>query len=624
MSTWIRLAVLVFIALPGVLQAQGTLVSETSRSPYPGLEIIERRYTNPNNNVWVAKVSLCNDYVHVDAREAPSSLRTAGSWGGAVGAQLAVNGDFYRTGPVRVYGQAVGFGIPWPSIQTGADAAYSSEWYYQDYGWIAFGPDWVEFSHTGLVKRQGSPQFGWYPTDVDKTAEVPRGTVALVSGFPELVTEGAQVTCSSPTDSSCFRDRTDMRSRNPRAAMGLTRNRKTFFLVVVDGRTTSSVGMYGTELAALMKDLGAWQAFNIDGGGSSQMWLSGEGYLNRPSDGSARSVANLWGVFAGSGHSRGQAPGSCFVSGGCFPTRAFGAVNETFKDLPASGYAYAEANILFRANITNGCQTQPERMFCPNCPITRAQAAVLTAKAAGLDVSNPPATPTFADVPASAWYYAHVEAIAAAGITNGCGDGTNYCPDNTMNRGQGAAFVRRAAGLPRAAAGVTSRFADVPDDHTHIRNIEGLAEACVPLECSAGNFCPGERWTRGDAAVFIAWAFNLEDINACLIPPEPEPDPEPRPDVAEPPPVGEDTQPGDTRTEADSSSASDVPRVGDVPVAQPDTGVVELLDAPPPALGSPDNCACQITSPVPSHAPGVLGGVALVALMGLRRRSTTA
>ena len=111
---------------------------------------------------------------------------------------------------------------------------------------------------------------------------IPAGTVALVSGFPELVTEGRRVTCSSPTATSCFTDRGDMRARHPRTAMGITEDRNTFILLVVDGRSSVSAGMYGTELASLMDQLGAWQAFNLDGGGSSQMWIQGRGV---PSEG---------------------------------------------------------------------------------------------------------------------------------------------------------------------------------------------------------------------------------------------------------------------------------------------------------------------------------------------------
>jgi hypothetical protein len=113
--------------------------------------------------------------------------------------------------------------------------------------------------------------------------------------------------------------------------MGLTEDRQTFILLVVDGRSTSSVGMYGAELASLIHQLGAWQAFNLDGGGSSQMWVDGQGTINSPSDGSPRSVANHWGIFAGSASGLARVPGSCMpvTTEQCFEARRDGSGCET-------------------------------------------------------------------------------------------------------------------------------------------------------------------------------------------------------------------------------------------------------------------------------------------------------
>jgi hypothetical protein len=260
---------------------------------------------------WAAEISLCTDYVHVAATAPASALRVTSAWGGAEGVQLAANGDFFTAGP-RVYGHAIGGGRAWPARQTGTDPAVAGEWYYRRYGWIGFGPGRVEFSHTEWVKERAATlrvRDGWMPATV--TTTVPPGITQLVSGFPELVTEGTRYTCASPTATGCFPDRSDMRARHPRTAMGLTRDRRTFLLVAVDGRSTRSAGMYGTELARLMELLGAWQAFNLDGGGSSQLWVDGRGTVNDPSDGSPRPVANLWGVYAGTASGRPATPGSC-------------------------------------------------------------------------------------------------------------------------------------------------------------------------------------------------------------------------------------------------------------------------------------------------------------------------
>jgi hypothetical protein len=78
--------------------------------------------------------------------------------------------------------------------------------------------------------------------------------------------------------------------RHPRTAIGW--NRESLFLVVVDGRQEGlSIGMNYAELSSLMLRLGCTEAMNLDGGGSSTLWLGGR-VMNSPSDGQERHVAN--------------------------------------------------------------------------------------------------------------------------------------------------------------------------------------------------------------------------------------------------------------------------------------------------------------------------------------------
>jgi len=65
-----------------------------------------------------------------------------------------------------------------------------------------------------------------------------------------------------------------------------------------------------------------------------------------------------------------------------------------------------------------------------------------------LQVSPPPDTATFNDVPTTHQFFQYIEALAASGITAGCQ--TNpplYCPDSPLTRGQMAAFLAKALGL---------------------------------------------------------------------------------------------------------------------------------------------------------------------------------
>ena len=90
--------------------------------------------------------------------------------------------------------------------------------------------------------------------------------------------------------------------RHPRTAAGVSRDGTTLLLVVADGRQPGwSIGVTLPELAQMMLDAGAWNAVNLDGGGSSAMWHHEPGaatgrVLNRPSDGRVRPAANHLGV----------------------------------------------------------------------------------------------------------------------------------------------------------------------------------------------------------------------------------------------------------------------------------------------------------------------------------------
>lgn len=88
--------------------------------------------------------------------------------------------------------------------------------------------------------------------------------------------------------------------RHPRTAIGIDKSGERLLLVVVDGRSDLSVGMDFNTLAQYLYHLGAHQALNLDGGGSSAMSAIVDGKartLNRPSDIVERYVPTGLGVF---------------------------------------------------------------------------------------------------------------------------------------------------------------------------------------------------------------------------------------------------------------------------------------------------------------------------------------
>ena len=86
------------------------------------------------------------------------------------------------------------------------------------------------------------------------------------------------------------------RGRAPRTALGIKKD-GTLLMVVVDGRSNNSAGLTLAELATYMLRLGAREAVNFDGGGSSVMAINGQ-VVNKPSDGKERPVSIGLGLFA--------------------------------------------------------------------------------------------------------------------------------------------------------------------------------------------------------------------------------------------------------------------------------------------------------------------------------------
>lgn len=96
----------------------------------------------------------------------------------------------------------------------------------------------------------------------------------IISGGPYLVRNG-QVYVDIQDEKLL-----SIGGRNPRTAIGYTKDNK-FIIVTADGREGSSIGLTLKELAYYMQKLGCVNAMNLDGGGSTVMYVSGA-VTNRP------------------------------------------------------------------------------------------------------------------------------------------------------------------------------------------------------------------------------------------------------------------------------------------------------------------------------------------------------
>ena len=91
--------------------------------------------------------------------------------------------------------------------------------------------------------------------------------------------------------------------RNPRTAVGIGDNQE-LIMATLDGRTTAGLGVSLFDMAQWLVWLGANEALNLDGGGSTTLWTHTEGVVNYPSDNGLadhngqRGVANILAVFA--------------------------------------------------------------------------------------------------------------------------------------------------------------------------------------------------------------------------------------------------------------------------------------------------------------------------------------
>jgi len=130
----------------------------------------------------------------------------------------------------------------------------------------------------------GDPiKFDYYYTPDIRNSDMALGGGAM------LVSEGKALTSFSHVVSGY----------NPRSAIGMSSDGKTLYLVTVDGRQTSSRGMTMSELAKLMKNLGCYNAVNLDGGGSTNMiastvWNEELSKVNSPTEN--RRVINAVGI----------------------------------------------------------------------------------------------------------------------------------------------------------------------------------------------------------------------------------------------------------------------------------------------------------------------------------------
>jgi len=220
----------------------------------PGIEY--RQIDRDSVDAHVVRVNLAEPQLRIVATSESERGLTVSEFGSRNGASVAINGDYFDP-ELRPVGLAMGAGRVW------AEASES-------------------------IRRQEVVGVGDRRVQIFPRAEPLRTPepwmTGAVSGWPMVVEVCEPVARLS--GSAHF-----TRVAHPRTAVGLSADGLQLFLVVADGRREGVPGLTLPELATLLDELGACTALNLDGGGSSAMWVR-DRIVNQPSDLTERPVAN--------------------------------------------------------------------------------------------------------------------------------------------------------------------------------------------------------------------------------------------------------------------------------------------------------------------------------------------
>ena len=208
--------------------------------------------------------------------EMPLNARTTSQFLQEFDVQIAINGDgfspWWSNSVVHYYPQ-----VGDPVAPLGFSASNGDiYWNGQNEGDVGIEP-------TLYISRRNALSFNNRPNRIH----------SAISGDRMLIVKGETVPDLDDTDVQ------------PRTALGINRNGRYLYLVVVDGRQPLySDGATFAELAELLREQGAFMAMAMDGGGSSTLVVEGEDglpkILNTPIDnfvpGRERPVGNHLGI----------------------------------------------------------------------------------------------------------------------------------------------------------------------------------------------------------------------------------------------------------------------------------------------------------------------------------------
>jgi hypothetical protein len=225
-------------------------IEETHTKPYAGLDISYMRFDKPRPlRTWIARIDLRAPGVELQATcgadvgpEWETRCETTLEFAARRDVQFAINASAFEPfrGKTGEPMQVVGLGACDGTVYSPPDERFGAFILTKDNRIIIADP----------------------PYDLDNIEEA-------VAGFDMLVADGQDI-----AHRSVAKRPKGFVNVNPRTAAGVDKTGNTLFLAVFDGRQKGgSEGITLPELARFFLDLGAYQAINLDGGGSTTMVL---------------------------------------------------------------------------------------------------------------------------------------------------------------------------------------------------------------------------------------------------------------------------------------------------------------------------------------------------------------
>ena len=225
-------------------------------SPHPGIRHLHR--VRPGVDLHVVLVDLASPEVSVVATRPEDRFTTTTEFARRYEAVVAINGNFWGQGSC---GLAAGGGEVYPRIYEDGCVAT-----------LGVGPA----NNTLALDTSASPH-----------GPLPAMITEAWSGKPWLMRDG-QAPRNWVRPQHLYRP-------NPRTAAAISADHRTMILLSADGRRPGVPGLTGFQMVDVLREFGAHDAINLDGGGSTTLVMNSR-VVNHPSDQHERAVITHLGI----------------------------------------------------------------------------------------------------------------------------------------------------------------------------------------------------------------------------------------------------------------------------------------------------------------------------------------